>query len=152
MAKINLRDLYPEYELDCIVDVGDDDLDSFIAALTKEVADVYVEYQRSENAYQRRTYYHNAHYSLNVGDGIENSAVYHSPSPEELFIERLTREHLHVALTALPQPQRRRVEAHFIYGSCVTDIADAEGTVKSSVCESIQRGLHNMKNNLKIFD
>jgi len=149
MAKINLRDLYPEYELDCIVDVEDDDAEAFIAAMTKELADVYVEYQRKENAYERRTYYHRAHYSLNVGDGIENAAVNRSPSPEEIFMDRLMSEQLHAALTALSQPQRRRVEAHFVHGLCITDIAFAEGVAKSRVTESIQRGIQNMKSFLK---
>ena len=151
MAKINLRDIYKEYELDCFIEIADGDEDAFIAELTKEIADVYVEYQRAENAYERRTYYHKAHYSMNVGDGIENDAINCSRSPEEIFFDKFTQEQIRSAISALSQPQNRRVEAHYIHGISVADIALSEGVTQSRVYESISRGLRNMKNILKNF-
>jgi len=59
MTKINLRDHYPDfYNSDCIIEVPE------------EVAAIMLEHDRLEAAYRRRTYYHNAHYSLDRGDGI----------------------------------------------------------------------------------
>ena len=72
MARINLRDIYPEERLDCFVEVPDGDERAFVAGLTKEIADVYFEEQREENAYRRRIYWNKSHYSLDCGDGIEN--------------------------------------------------------------------------------
>lgn len=90
MANINLRDYYPEYEVDCFVDVADGEEKAFIAAMAKEAADVYVEFQRAENAHKRRMYRYRAHYSLDLGDGIENEAVHYSPSPEEVLLDDLS--------------------------------------------------------------
>ena len=57
MVKINLREHYPNfYKEDCIMEVPD------------EIAAIMLEYDRLEAAYRRRTYYHNAHYSLDRGD------------------------------------------------------------------------------------
>ena len=38
MATINLRKLFPQYELDCFVEVPDDEAEAFIAGLTEELA------------------------------------------------------------------------------------------------------------------
>ena len=151
MATINLRDLYPEYELDCFVDVLDGDMETYIAAMTKEIADVYVEFQRVENAYQRRKYRYRAHFSLDCGDGIENDAIYHSPSPEELFMDRLTREELSDALDTLPEPQSRRIKAFYLDGISKADIARAEGISEKNVRQSIGRGLSSLQKRIKNY-
>ena len=149
MAKINLRDHYPEYGLDCVAEVPDGDAEDFIAAMTKEIADVYVECQRAENAYLRRKYRRKAHYSLNCGDGIENDAVNLSPMPEEIIFDRLTRDELQTALAALPETQRRRVEAHTIHCATYQAIATAEGVDESSIRASVKRALRAMEKYLK---
>jgi len=151
MARINLRDYYPEYTLNCFIEVTDGDEEAVVAALTKEVADVYVKFQRKENAYMRRKYYNKAHYSLNRGDGIENDAVDHAPSAEDVFFDNLAWDELKAAIASLSKPQRRRVNAYVIHGMRVTDIALAEGAAKSSVSESVSLGLQNIKNNLKNY-
>ena len=45
----------------------------------------------------------------------------------------------------------RRVYQHYILGMSITDIALSEGAVKSSVCESIWRGLRIVRNYIKFF-
>jgi RNA polymerase sigma-70 factor (ECF subfamily) len=149
MANINIRDLFPEYELDCFVDVPDGEEEAVASCITKEIADVYVEFQRAEVARERRMYRYKGQYSLDFGNGIENEALYFAPSPEELFMDKLSREELRAALAALPEKQSRRVQAHYFDGMSVTEIARAEGVAKSRVSESISRGLQNMKNILK---
>ena len=151
MARINLRDFYPEYELDCYIEINDGDEETFIAEMTKEIADIYVEYQRAENAYERRTYYHKAHYSLNAGDGIENAAVNHSPAPEELFLRKLTQEQLYAALDALPEKQRTRIHQHYFLGISKAELARSEGLAENAVKDAIYRGLKNMEEFLKKY-
>ena len=74
MVKINLREHYPNfYKEDCIIEVPD------------EVAAIMLEYDRLEAAYRRRTYYHNAHYSLDRGDGIEYDALFVAMTPCEIY-------------------------------------------------------------------
>lgn len=155
MATINLREYYPEYGFDCIIEVTDGDEAAFTGALTKEIADVYAEYQRAENAYRRKKYRHKGNYSIDAGDGIEHEALGSFPSPEDIIMEELmekhTRELLYGALAALPERQRRRIEAHYIYSVSKTAIAEAEGADESSVRESIERGISSMKKYLSKF-
>lgn len=151
MANINLRDYYPEIELNCYVNVTDGEEKEFIAALTREIVDIYIEFHRAENAYCERRRVNKAYYSLNTGDGIENDAVNRAPSPEDILVNRITDEQLYDALAALKPKQRRRIELHFIYGMSITKIAKLECAAKSSISESIELGLQNMKNILKKF-
>ena len=151
MANINLRDLYPEYERNCYVEVPDVDLEAFVAAMTKEIADVHFEFERKDHAYHERRRYHRAYYSLDAGDGIENEAVQFAPSPEEIFMDKLSRSEIHTALAVLSEPQRRRIEAHIIDGKSKYEIARAEGVDESTVRESIEHGLRKLRKNLNDY-
>ena len=62
MAKtINLRDYYPWYTHDEFLEVSD-----------KVAAELRAD-KRYERAYQRRTFYNKAHFSLDAEDGIEGN-------------------------------------------------------------------------------
>jgi len=138
MTKLNLRDFYP-FSGDCVVDVPD------------EVAAIMCEAERLERNYIRRMYWNKAHYSLDVGDGIEHDALFVSLSPYELYERKLTTEQLYAAINSLPDKQGRRVYAHYILGVSQTEIARAEGISESAVCIAIERGLRNMEIFLKKF-
>ena len=138
MAIINLRDFYPFYTHDEFVEVPD-----IIAA--ELIAD-----RRYERAYARRVTYNKAQYSLDAEDCIEASAIAcYDDSPERIFdlMERHCR--LCRALNSLPEIQGRRIEAHYLLGMSQRQIAEAEGVVKSSVSESIKKGLSAMRKFLK---
>ena len=82
MKEINLREFYPWYTEDVMVEV------------TEEVAEELLADQRYIKASRRRIYRNKAHYSLDAEDGIEYSACFSNPSPQEL-IERMERfEHI----------------------------------------------------------
>jgi RNA polymerase sigma-70 factor (ECF subfamily) len=131
---INLRDYYPWYTHDEFLEVSDE-----VAAELR--ADL-----RYENAYKNRMYYHDAQYSLDAGDGIEASAfACHSDNPERIFAMMENHCQLCRALNSLPEIQGRRVEARFLLGKSIQDIAKDEGVSESSVKESIDRGLKAMK-------
>jgi len=151
MATINLRDLYPEEELDCIIEVQNGDAEAFKATLTKEIADVYFEEQRRENAYQRRLFRNKAHYSLDCDDGIENDAINSSADLFEEYAAKLSKQQLHNALNSLPEKQRKRIYAQYFCGMNRSEIARAEGVDVSSVRESINAGLIKLKNILQKF-
>ena len=151
MASINLRDHFKEYELDCFVDVSDGEEEAFLAALTKEIADVYVNYRRKEIAYRRRKYRYQAHFSLDWGDGIENTSIDRARSPEEILLERLTERQFRSAIAALPEKQGRRIYQHYYLGISKVDIAQAECVDESTVRESILLGIEKIKKYLKNF-
>jgi len=141
MATINLRDLFPEEELDCFIEVPNGDAEAFMATLTKEIADVYFEEQRRENAYQRNLFRNKAHYSLDRGDGIENDAINATTDPFEEYMDKLTKQQLHKAIASLPDKQAKRIYAQYFLGMNRSEIARAEGVDVSSVRESINAGL-----------
>ena len=149
MARINIRDIYPDTKRDCYIDVPDSDAEAFTAAMTREIADVYLAFQRENHAYYERRRYHKAYFSLSTGSEIESEAVDRAPSAEEVVMEKLTRDEIHAALATLPDPQRGRVEAHYIHGMTYQAIADAEGVNESAVRASVKRALAVMRKSLK---
>ena len=137
MKKINLKDYYSHITVDTYIDIPD------------EVFDVFEEYRKAEQAYQSRTRYHKAYYSLDRGDGIEHSALFVFLSPDEIYERKLTSEQLHAAIATLPDKQAKRIYAHYFLGMSKTAIAKAEGTSASSVKDAIRRGLCSLEKYLK---
>lgn len=137
MTTINLRNYYPHYTQDQIIEVPD------------EVAALFSEFEHREAAYRLRTYRHKAYFSLDCDDGIEHEAMFVALSPWEHFERKVTAQELRAALASLPEIQARRVHAHFILGKSKTEIARAEGVNEKVVRASITRGLCNMEKVLK---
>ena len=96
MKTINLRDYYPFYHNDLFIKVSD------------EVAAALQEAERQERNYLRRVVYNKAFYSLDAGDGIEQTALFQAMSPCEIYERKMTMEQLYSALDALPDKQGRR--------------------------------------------
>ncbi len=137
MKTINLRDYYPFYTSDCLVDVPD------------EVAALLLSYARQEASYQRRTYRHKAHFSLDRNDGIENNILFVSLSPCEIYERKVTNEQLHAAIASLSDKQAKRIYAYYFLGMSKAAIAKAEGVNKSQVTRSIKTALRNIERFLK---
>ena len=76
MKTINLRWMYPHYRHDEFVDVTD------------EVWAAMYQAQREMENYERRKVYHRAYYSLDAYSWLENYALEHSRSPEDILLER----------------------------------------------------------------
>ena len=87
MKTINLRDYYPFYHNDLFIEVSD------------EVASALQEAERQERNYLRRVVYNKAFYSLDAGDGIEQTALFQAMSPCEIYKRKMTMEQLYAALT-----------------------------------------------------
>ena len=139
MTTINLKKYYPWYKHDEYIDVPD------------EVAAELEADKQYEASYQRQLYRNKAHYSLDCDDGIEYFACLADPTPQEL-IERIELfYYLWNALNSLPEIQGRRVEACVIFGLTYREQATVESVGKSSVQESVQRGLDAMKKYLKNY-
>ena len=119
MKEINLRDYYPFYTNDVIVEVPD------------EVADLLREYKLAEAAYILRTYRHKAYFSLDYDVNVERDALVIVLTPAEIMEQKEENARLYQALAALPEKQRNRIYAHFFLGMSKSEIAKAEGTHKS---------------------
>lgn len=100
-------------------------------------------------ATRRRTYYHNAHYSLDRGDGIEYDALFVAMTPCEIYERKVTMEQLHAAIASLPDKQANRINAYYFMGLNMAAIAKSEGVSIRAVSDSIQHGLRNMEKYLK---
>ncbi len=139
MATINLRNFYPWYTHDEFMEVSDTVAAELLAGI------------RYEKTYKQRVKRNKAYYSLDAGDGIESEATYAELSAHQVYELKLRFCRLCMALNSLPETQGRRVEAHYILGISITDIARAEGVDKSAVRTAIKRGLRDMKKYLKNF-
>jgi len=140
MKTINLKDIYPYYFTeDKWIDVPD------------ELAQIFVDFIKAEETYERTKRRYKATYSLDRGDGIERDILFVSLSPHELYERKLTQEQLHAAIASLPDKQAKRIYAHFFLGMSKTAIARSEGVSKVSVSESIERGLCSIEKFLKKF-
>ena len=134
-VKINLRQFYPWYTEDKLIEVPDN-----IAAELE--AD-----KRYENTHERVKRRFKV-YSLDAEDKIEASAfTCHSDNPENIFAMIDNHCRLCRALNSLPEIQGRRVEAHYLLGKSRREIAEAENVSESAVNQSIERGLEAMRKN-----
>ena len=111
--------------------------------------DIFEEYRKKERAYQSKLEYHKAYYSLDLGDGIEHSALFVSHSPDEIYERKLTNQQLHAAMATLADKQAKRIYAYYFLGMSKTEIAKAEGVTEKAIRTSIERGLVSMEQYLK---
>lgn len=133
MAIINLRNFYPWCKKDTFVEITDEMLEAMKAA------------DRQESAYRRRTYRYKAHYTLDIGDGIENECVVKPETPEEICVREETEAILSAAISELTEAQRRRLKLHFFKGMRYSQIARMEGVSNGSVAQSIKAALEKLK-------
>ena len=136
MTTINLRDFFYWYKVDEFIKVTDEVAQELRAGKVEDVT------------HWRRLKRNKANYSLDAGDRIEYEACEFEPSPEEFLARAVTIQRLCCALNRLPPAQGRRIDACYLLGQSMTEIAQAEGLDESSIRESIRRGLERMR---KIF-
>ena len=133
MKEINLRDYYPFYTQDVIVEVPD------------EVANLLREYKMAEAAYILRTYRHKAYFSLDYDKNVERDALVILLAPEDILVQEEEHARLYRAIALLPEKQRNRICSHYLLGMSLSEIAKSERSAVSSVHEGIQRGLRRLK-------
>ena len=132
MVEINLKDYYYWYITDEFIEVSD------------EVAAELRAGKQYESVYRRRMKRNKVN-SLDAGDHIERSVCVFEPSPELCLILMDQYQRLCCALNALPDAQGRRIEAHYLRGLSMREIAAADGITYQAVQASIQRGLKAMR-------
>ena len=137
MTTINLRDYYPFYTEDAYIEVSD------------EIARQLNRFVLDDEAERIRILRAKAYYSLDCGDGIEAEAVVQPEQPDEAYERAELARILDETLASLSETQRRRVCDNILDGVSQSAIAKREGVKKSSVAESVSRGLANLKKNLK---
>ena len=134
MVTINLRDFYPFYAQDTMIEVSN------------EVAVALAEAERVERNYMRRIFYNKAQYSIDAEDGVESTSIECRILSPDAILDLMERHcRLCHALNSLPEIQGRRIESHYLLGISKKDIAYSEGVSENSVTESIYRGLRAMR-------
>ena len=137
MATINLRDFYPWYTRDELVDVPDSIADELLAG------------SRYAKTYERGIR-RNKVYSLDGEAGYEAVAIiYFTDNPEVIYEMMEQHCQLCCALNSLPEVQRRRIEAHYTLGKSQREVAEAEGVSERNIRKSISKGLAAMKKYFK---
>lgn len=140
MTTINLREHYPElYSEDAFLEVSDD-IAAFLAEDNRLQIN-YAQYIRDNRAF----------YSLDAGDGIENSAIHRPEQPDEVMLRQERDALIHAALASLPDKQRRRIYQCVVEGKRKITVAQAEHVTEKAIRKSIRRGLAATKIFLKKF-
>lgn len=103
MKTINLRDYYPHYVTDKVVEVPD------------EVFAVLEDFRRKEENYQRYLRRYKAFYSLDVDNGIEKDISSEQISPYEILEQQRMIALLYQGLTTLSEKQQQRIHAHWFF-------------------------------------
>lgn len=138
MAKINLRDIYPNfYDTDCYIEVPE------------QLALELLQLELNEAAYRLRTYRHRAYYSLDRGDGIENRVLFTAATPDELYERKMNYQQLHAAISQLPEKQAKRIYAYYFLDMDEYEIAKAEGISQQAVHSTLRRAMRNLEKILK---
>ena len=133
MKTINLRDYYYWYRKDGFVEV------------TEEVAAYLFSGRSYEVNHWRRLKRNKANYSLDTEDGIEHEICEHEPSPDVILDLMEQYRRLCCALNHLPPVQGQRIDAHYLLGWSIREIALAENVSCRAVQISIDRGLRTMR-------
>ena len=124
MKQINLRDYYPHYKEDKIVEVPDE-----VAALLEDL-------DRKEESYLRYLRRYGAFFTFDLGD-IKEKDMPFQKSPIDILEQQRTLSLLYQGLAKLPKKQGRRIYAHYFLGISKSEIARLEHCHKSTICESI---------------
>ena len=132
MVEINLKDYYYWYITDEFIEVSD------------EVAEELRAGKRYEAVYRRRMKRNKVN-SLDTGDRVERAVCVFEPSPELCLILMEQYQRLCCAMNALPDTQGRRIEAYYLRGQSVQELAVEEGVTCRAVQASIKRGLKAMR-------
>lgn len=138
MVTINLRDFYYWCKEDIFVEITEEMLETMKAA------------DRQESAYKRRTYRYKAHYTLDMGDGIENECVIKPETPEEIYIREETEGMLEAAISKLSEAQQRRLKLYFFDGMRYSQIARMEGVADGSISSSVKSALKKLSKQKKV--
>jgi len=134
LVKINLRRFYPYYCEDYLIEVS------------KAVADELIKFRRIEENYLRLLRWHGAYYTVNIyEESIQRNQAFITVSPETAYIRKATVEQMYKALNSLPDKQRERIYAHYIWNLPKSRIAKLEGVNESAVRRSIERGIDKMR-------
>lgn len=133
MKTINLKFYYPWYTENCYIRVADD------------VAAELQASRKDEAAQKRRASRHQIQCPLDCEELLEYFDCPHEPSPHELLQREELSCRLWRMLGALPEDQRRRVDARVLHGKSYKEIAVAEGIKVSEARYSVLCGLERMK-------
>ena len=147
MKTINLKDYYPYYKEDTFIEVSD------------EVAAQMEENNHADEAYRIRTLRNKAYYSLDMGDQIEReSIISHAPSVDDVYEHQKDLENMNRGLDdssgnqtngVLTEKQLRRILKFYYDEMSFTEIAEQEDCNWSSVRDTIERGLNQLKKYLE---
>jgi len=144
MTKINLKDLYPElYPKDTYLFIKN-------KIFAQELISAFKVFRKEEHAFNERRRANKAYYFYEE-DYTEAIMQNPNPSLEEMYERIELEKSLYSALNQLSPVQFRRVYAFFFLGYSKSKIARLEGVDRSSVRQSIDRALKQIRKKLSDF-
>lgn len=132
MTTINLKEFFYWYKTDEYIEVTD------------EVAEELRADKRYEVTHHRRMKRNKANYSLDADDGIEYAACEFEPSPEMALDLMEQYRRLCCALNQLPLFQGQRIDAYYLQGWTIREIAKSYGVSGRAVIQRVMSELHEL--------
>lgn len=129
MLTVNLKDLYYWYKEDILVEITEEMLEAMKAADSQEAA------------YKRRTYRYKAHYTLDMGDSLDNERILKPATPAEIYLKEEPEREIEAAISGLTEVQRRRVKQYYFKVLRHREIVAIENVKYASVGSSIHGAL-----------
>lgn len=144
MTKINLKELYPElYPKDTYLFIKNE-------ILAQEIVSVFEIFRKEDHAFYERRRANKAYY-LYEEAFTETIMQNQNPSLDEMYERVELEQALYSALNQLSSVQLRRVYAFFFLGYSKSKIARLEGVDRSSVRQSIDRALKQIRKKLSDY-
>ena len=113
--------------------------------IEKPLYDLFDEYELDDLSYLNEVDNHYEHSELTEAT-LRKRAVVRPEDVEAVILRQMDSEQLHIAISRLPEIQRRRLTLYY-YGELThQQIADIEGCAREVVTKSIKKAIRNLKN------
>ena len=113
--------------------------------IEKPLYDLFDEYELDDLSYLNEVDNHYEHSELTEAT-LRKRAVVRPEDVEAVVLAQMERAQLHIAISRLPEIQRRRLTLYY-YGELThQQIADIEGCAREVVTKSIKKAIRNLKN------
>ena len=113
--------------------------------IEKPLYDLFDDYELDDLSYLNEVDNHYEHSELTEAT-LRKRAVVRPEDVEAVVLAQMERAQLHIAISRLPEIQRRRLTLYY-YGELThQQIADIEGCAREVVTKSIKKAIRNLKN------
>ena len=113
--------------------------------IEKPLFDLFDQFELDDLSYMNEVDNHYEHSELTEAS-LRKRAVVRPEDVEAVVLGQMDSEQLHIAISRLPEIQRRRLTLYYYGGLTHQQIADIEGCAREVITKSIMKAIRNLKN------